>query len=379
MWHGSSGGFVEHCRVRVGPAVLDQPRTTTLPTPPTARRPGLPAIARPSPGWPRSLRRRGSGSFPTSGSRPSPDGPPMSPVVSRSCSTTGQVAPAPTPSDPSTEWSGALVTVDTEDLPGGATTIWVRPRSTPTPTPTNGSPADPDCSPRPSASDSVDPSPPLRGPLTLRRRRRRRSPTRPVPVLDRRAVRDHRPPSNDRAGRRPPRRASSTSTTTAASASSPLSNGAASHRGTTTSCGSTRSDLATVRGDPRDRKEALIPDLRVACAGQHAEPPRRRNVTVPTTAVTRTAPAGGLPQPHSASGGHVRSTAHEVESETSADVVVMVPLGLGHPDGGRWRDREVGTRLEGQEASTTPATTTSCRPEPLVSISSDLSATNVPG
>ena len=39
----------------------------------------------------------------------------------------GRSLPIPTPSDPSTEWSGALVTVDTEDLPGGATTIWVRP------------------------------------------------------------------------------------------------------------------------------------------------------------------------------------------------------------------------------------------------------------
>ena len=38
----------------------------------------------------------------------------------------GRSLPIPTPSDPSTEWSGALVTVDTEDLPGGATTIWVR-------------------------------------------------------------------------------------------------------------------------------------------------------------------------------------------------------------------------------------------------------------
>lgn len=38
----------------------------------------------------------------------------------------GRSLPIPTPSEPSTEWSGALVTVDTEDLPGGATTIWVR-------------------------------------------------------------------------------------------------------------------------------------------------------------------------------------------------------------------------------------------------------------
>ena len=39
----------------------------------------------------------------------------------------GRSLPIPAPSEPSTEWSGALVTVDTEDLPGGATTIWVRP------------------------------------------------------------------------------------------------------------------------------------------------------------------------------------------------------------------------------------------------------------
>ncbi len=38
----------------------------------------------------------------------------------------GQSRPIPAPSEPSTDWSGALVTVDTEDLPGGATTIWVR-------------------------------------------------------------------------------------------------------------------------------------------------------------------------------------------------------------------------------------------------------------
>ncbi len=39
----------------------------------------------------------------------------------------GRSLPIPAPSEPSTEWSGALVAVDTEDLPGGATTIWVRP------------------------------------------------------------------------------------------------------------------------------------------------------------------------------------------------------------------------------------------------------------
>lgn len=39
----------------------------------------------------------------------------------------GGSLPIPAPSEPSIEWSGALVTVDTEHLPGGATTIWVRP------------------------------------------------------------------------------------------------------------------------------------------------------------------------------------------------------------------------------------------------------------
>jgi hypothetical protein len=39
----------------------------------------------------------------------------------------GRSLPIPAPSEPSTAWSGALVSVDTEDLPGGATTIWVRP------------------------------------------------------------------------------------------------------------------------------------------------------------------------------------------------------------------------------------------------------------
>lgn len=39
----------------------------------------------------------------------------------------GRSLPIPTPSEPSTEWSGTLVSVDTEDLPGGATTIWIRP------------------------------------------------------------------------------------------------------------------------------------------------------------------------------------------------------------------------------------------------------------
>ena len=38
----------------------------------------------------------------------------------------GRSLPIPAPSEPSTEWSGALVSIDTEDLPGGATTIWVR-------------------------------------------------------------------------------------------------------------------------------------------------------------------------------------------------------------------------------------------------------------
>lgn len=39
----------------------------------------------------------------------------------------GRSLPIPAPSEPSTEWSGAVVAVDTEELPGGATTIWVRP------------------------------------------------------------------------------------------------------------------------------------------------------------------------------------------------------------------------------------------------------------
>lgn len=39
----------------------------------------------------------------------------------------GRSLPIPAPAEPSSKWSGALVTVDTEDLPGGATTIWVRP------------------------------------------------------------------------------------------------------------------------------------------------------------------------------------------------------------------------------------------------------------
>lgn len=38
----------------------------------------------------------------------------------------GRSLPIPALSESSTEWSGALVSVDTEDLPGGATTIWVR-------------------------------------------------------------------------------------------------------------------------------------------------------------------------------------------------------------------------------------------------------------
>jgi hypothetical protein len=38
----------------------------------------------------------------------------------------GRSLPIPAPAEPSTEWGGALVTVDTEELSGGATTIWVR-------------------------------------------------------------------------------------------------------------------------------------------------------------------------------------------------------------------------------------------------------------
>jgi len=38
----------------------------------------------------------------------------------------GRSLPIPAPTEPSTEWSGALVSVDTEELPGGATTIWIR-------------------------------------------------------------------------------------------------------------------------------------------------------------------------------------------------------------------------------------------------------------
>ncbi len=38
----------------------------------------------------------------------------------------GRSLPIPVPSEPSDEWRGALVSVDTEDLPGGATTTWVR-------------------------------------------------------------------------------------------------------------------------------------------------------------------------------------------------------------------------------------------------------------
>lgn len=39
----------------------------------------------------------------------------------------GRSLPIPATSKPSTDWSGALVTVDTEEMPGDATTIWVRP------------------------------------------------------------------------------------------------------------------------------------------------------------------------------------------------------------------------------------------------------------
>lgn len=39
----------------------------------------------------------------------------------------GNALPIPAPADPSVEWIGALVVVDTEHLPGGAATIWVRP------------------------------------------------------------------------------------------------------------------------------------------------------------------------------------------------------------------------------------------------------------
>jgi hypothetical protein len=38
----------------------------------------------------------------------------------------GRSLPIPAPAEPSTDWSGALVAVDTEELSGGATTIWVR-------------------------------------------------------------------------------------------------------------------------------------------------------------------------------------------------------------------------------------------------------------
>lgn len=55
----------------------------------------------------------------------------------------GRSLPIQVPSEPSTEWSGALVTVDTEDLPGSATTIWIRPAFDPAADPNERVPGGP--------------------------------------------------------------------------------------------------------------------------------------------------------------------------------------------------------------------------------------------
>lgn len=55
----------------------------------------------------------------------------------------GRSFPIPAPSESPGEWSGALVTIDAEELPGGATTIWVRPAFDPEADPSQRVPGGP--------------------------------------------------------------------------------------------------------------------------------------------------------------------------------------------------------------------------------------------